>query len=146
MRPSADWERQEQGRGQWRHTRQAGVSRDRTTSARRIETKGRAKELGMPLRLPPHLPAALHRERRTSETAGWPRNQRSSKPTQSRFGAMVSCCLTFDMSGGPKGAKRPLERPLDGGVRSQYCTFNQKLPTIGVVATLRRAGAWHEPR
>jgi len=25
--------------------------------------------------------------------------------------------LTFDMSGGPKGAKRPLERPLDGGVR-----------------------------
>jgi hypothetical protein len=25
--------------------------------------------------------------------------------------------LTFDMSGGPKGAKRPLGRPLDGGVR-----------------------------
>ena len=25
--------------------------------------------------------------------------------------------LTFDMSGGPKGAKRPLARPLDGGVR-----------------------------
>ena len=25
--------------------------------------------------------------------------------------------LTFDMSGGAKGAKRPLERPLDGGVR-----------------------------
>ena len=25
--------------------------------------------------------------------------------------------LTFDMSGGPKGAKRPLERPLDGMVR-----------------------------
>ena len=25
--------------------------------------------------------------------------------------------LTFDMSGGPKGAKRPLERPLDGRVR-----------------------------
>jgi len=24
--------------------------------------------------------------------------------------------LTFDMSGGPKGAKRPLGRPLDGGV------------------------------
>ena len=24
---------------------------------------------------------------------------------------------TFDMSGGPKGAKRPLGRPLDGGVR-----------------------------
>ena len=27
------------------------------------------------------------------------------------------CCLTFDMSGGSKGAKRPLKRPLDGGVR-----------------------------
>src|ERR1700716_2276442 len=25
--------------------------------------------------------------------------------------------LTADMSGGPKGAKRTLERPLDGGVR-----------------------------
>jgi hypothetical protein len=25
--------------------------------------------------------------------------------------------LTFDMRGGPKGAKRPLERPLDGRVR-----------------------------
>ena len=30
---------------------------------------------------------------------------------------MRSCGLTFDMSGGPKGAKRPLERPLDEGVR-----------------------------
>ena len=28
------------------------------------------------------------------------------------------CALTFDMSGGPKGAKRPLERPLDEGVRA----------------------------
>ena len=26
--------------------------------------------------------------------------------------------LTFDMSGGAKGAKRPLGRPLDGGVRT----------------------------
>ena len=26
------------------------------------------------------------------------------------------CCLTFDMSGGPKGAKRPSERPLDEGL------------------------------
>ena len=26
--------------------------------------------------------------------------------------------LAFDMSDGPKGAKRPLERPLDGGVGS----------------------------
>ena len=29
----------------------------------------------------------------------------------------VSWGLTFDMSGGAKGAKRPLGRPLDGGVR-----------------------------
>ena len=29
--------------------------------------------------------------------------------------------LTFDMSGGPKGAKRPLERPLDGTVRRARC-------------------------
>ena len=35
----------------------------------------------------------------------------------------TSCCLTFDMSGGPKGAKRPLERPLDGGVRPHRGTF-----------------------
>ena len=27
-----------------------------------------------------------------------------------------STTSTFDMSGGPKGAKRPLGRPLDGGV------------------------------
>ena len=25
--------------------------------------------------------------------------------------------LTFDMSGGARGAKRPLPRPLDGGIR-----------------------------
>ena len=31
--------------------------------------------------------------------------------------------LTFDMSGGPKGAKRPLGRPLDGGVR---CLLEQR--------------------
>src|SRR5580765_2579421 len=31
--------------------------------------------------------------------------------------ASAMWCLTFDMSGGPKGAKRPLGRPLDGGVR-----------------------------
>ena len=31
--------------------------------------------------------------------------------------------LTFDMSGGPKGAKRPLERPLDGGVRPHRTAY-----------------------
>jgi hypothetical protein len=29
--------------------------------------------------------------------------------------------LTSNMSGGPKGAKRPLRRPLDGGVSRQTC-------------------------
>ena len=31
--------------------------------------------------------------------------------------------LTLDMSRGAKGAKRPLESPLGGGVRLQYCSF-----------------------
>jgi hypothetical protein len=40
------------------------------------------------------------------------------------YSATRTSCLTnwgptFDMSGGPKGAKRPLGRPLDGGVRRQ---------------------------
>ena len=34
-----------------------------------------------------------------------------------RTSCLTTWGLTFDMSGGPKGAKRPLERPLDGGVR-----------------------------
>jgi len=40
-----------------------------------------------------------------------PLEAKTSKDDCSRQG------LTFDMSGGPKGAKRPLGRPLDGGVR-----------------------------
>ena len=32
--------------------------------------------------------------------------------------------LTFDMSGGAKGAKRPLGRPLDGGVRRHVRSFD----------------------
>ena len=36
--------------------------------------------------------------------------------------------LTFDMSGGAKGAKRPLGRPLDGGVRRHVaCTTSAQL-------------------
>ena len=35
--------------------------------------------------------------------------------------------LTFDMSGGAKGAKRPLGRPLDGGVRPHVRTATQRL-------------------
>ena len=39
--------------------------------------------------------------------------------------------LTFDMSGGPKGAQRPLGRPLDGGVRRLQDTerFGAHCPT-----------------
>ena len=40
-------------------------------------------------------------------------------PDEYEFMTSVFRDLTFDMSGGPKGAQRPLERPLDGGVRCQ---------------------------
>ena len=36
---------------------------------------------------------------------------------------------TFDMSGGPKGAKRPLERPLDGRVRRR-CLHGSQLDSL----------------
>ena len=39
---------------------------------------------------------------------------------QQKFVAAESRRSTFDMSVGPKGAKRPLERPLDEGVRSHF--------------------------
>ena len=45
----------------------------------------------------------------------WPQNFHASNRNHNRFYELHH--LTFDMSGGPKGAKRPLERPLDGGVR-----------------------------
>ena len=41
-----------------------------------------------------------------------------ARPSQSKVGRETNGYLSFDMSGGPKGAKRPLERPLDG---SQEC-------------------------
>ena len=34
-----------------------------------------------------------------------------------KYAARSTWGLTFDMSGGPRGAKRPLARPLDGVVR-----------------------------
>ncbi len=36
--------------------------------------------------------------------------------------------VTVDMSGGPKGAKRPLGRPLDGGVRrhARYSSLKER--------------------
>ena len=42
------------------------------------------------------------------------------------------CCLTFDMSGGPKGAKRPLERPLDGGVRRHLPEHRKRNSTLAI--------------
>jgi hypothetical protein len=41
----------------------------------------------------------------------------SASTNQMCAGLGVMRVLTFDMSGGAKGAKRPLGRPLDGGVR-----------------------------
>ena len=49
--------------------------------------------------------------------------------------------LTFDMSGGPKGAKRPLGRPLDGGVRPQ-----RPAPLGFFWASEHDAGVHTEPR
>ena len=36
------------------------------------------------------------------------------------------CCLTFAMSVGPKGAKRPLERALDEGAGLSFATVDGK--------------------
>ena len=55
----------------------------------------------------------------------WSEKRMPSRATVFRDGGGERCVpvanmsnLTFDMSGGPKGAKRPLERPLDGRVRA----------------------------
>ena len=49
-------------------------------------------------------------------------------------------CLTFDMSGGPKGAKRPLARPLDGGVRRRaHCGYACQCPGRETQASLFRS-------
>gem|GEM_PF-6928792 len=73
-----------------------------------------------PSRAPAEAPRA--RTRRTSSLRGLPRalnDARATAALASDHTALLhnSWGLTFDMSGGPKGAKRPLERPLDGGVR-----------------------------
>ena len=46
-----------------------------------------------------------------------PQHETACKTAQRLNSIAQKRALTFDMSGGPKGAKRPLERPLDGGVR-----------------------------
>ena len=47
------------------------------------------------------------------------RDQYEDRQTKdgTKLHGLSSWGLTFDMSGGPRGAKRPLGRPLDGGVR-----------------------------
>src|SRR5665213_2411552 len=54
------------------------------------------------------------------------------------LGALNKCGfggLTFDMSGGAKGAKRPLGRPLDGGVRRSLLESSQ----------VRKRRRWSKP-
>ena len=58
--------------------------------------------------------------------------------------------LTFDMSGGAKGAKRPLGRPLDGGVRRHdalmgFHSFPSALRSLGpyeYFLSARTASTW----
>src|SRR5450432_4277593 len=47
--------------------------------------------------------------------------------------------LTFDMSGGPRGAKRPLERPLDGGVRRHVWSSRRTLGCLTATLSSVRA-------
>ena len=47
----------------------------------------------------------------------WLESQPAQDSLECRGDATYMLRLTFDMSGGAKGAKRPLGRPLDGGVR-----------------------------
>ena len=55
--------------------------------------------------------------RASADSGGRSRLQHSQFGRSWSIADLCLCCLTFDMSGGPKGAKRPLRRPLDGGVR-----------------------------
>ena len=58
--------------------------------------------------------------RASADSGGRSRLQHSQFGRSRSIADLCLCCLTFDMSGGPKGAKRPLERPLDGGVRRHH--------------------------
>src|SRR5450755_3615610 len=53
------------------------------------------------------------------------RRPKDARRLRWRLMAWLLLGLTFDMSGGPKGAKRPLERPLDGGVRP-HCSQSER--------------------
>ena len=60
---------------------------------------------------------AMHGRERVHCNGGLPAGTRCCHRRSFEREVAALRCLTFDMSGGPKGAKRPLERPLDGGVR-----------------------------
>ena len=60
------------------------------------------------------LPGACLRKAQSRKTA------RAGTCFAAKLIASQSWGLTFDMSGGAKGAKRPLGRPLDGGVRTHW--------------------------
>ena len=55
-----------------------------------------------------------------------PKRQHYEDEADAKGESRVQWDLTFDMSGGPKGAKRPLERPLDGGVRPRRSAHMQQ--------------------
>jgi hypothetical protein len=50
--------------------------------------------------------------------------------------------LTFDMSGGAKGAKQPLGRPLDGGVRCLHRAHGGVLPNAKGLGGGGRIAVW----
>ena len=62
-------------------------------------------------------PAVKRHLRRLANRSDSEGPQSASQASKTNGAVRHGCCLTFDMSGGAKGAKRPLGRPLDGGVR-----------------------------
>ena len=63
----------------------------------------------------------LKRKQEPGQSNEQDKRRQNADDSRSRDG--VQCSLTFDMSGGARGAKRPLARPLDGGVRRHRCDF-----------------------
>ena len=107
-----------------------GPCRDRTCwrPNRRVE-----RALRLDRRIEPRRRCT--RTRQASETLA-ERNSRARLSVGDRT-SFAACCLTFDMSGGPRGAKRPSERPLDGGVRR---------PALHVTTTSGERARPHQPR
>jgi len=74
-----------------------------------------------------------------SSTASRSEHSAASKANLTSWGP------TFDMSGGAKGAKRPLERPLDGRVRRlaphpSTCLFSRTNSSISRITRLAMSG------